>query len=208
MKRYWLSGLILLALLAGAAGVANLAAQPAAAPRPTHITSATRLAVCDIVEVFDNYQRARDLTQQLEEKSRQIEAENGRREQAIRAIQAELQSLKPGSAEYEKRLDEIQKLTIDRKAWLDFETAKNMRNHHRLTKEMYEEIVAVVAQVAKELTCQLVIQRDRSQLKSENTPELIRRISALKVIYAAPEVDMTEVVLQRLNMAYRAKKTP
>ena len=45
-------------------------------------------------------------------------------------------------------------------------------------------------------------------MQSQNTPELIRRIAARKVLFAASEIDITEIALTRLNMAYRAKKTP
>ena len=187
--------------LAGAVLLKDVTGQPARPAQP-----ATRVAVCDIVEVFDNYQRAKDLTQDLNDKSAKIKAENKQREKAIKAVQMEMENLKDGSPEYEKRLDQIQNMTIQRTAWLEFMTAKNMRNHHRLTKEMYNEMVAAVSQAAKELKCQVVFQRDRSKLQSNNTPELIRRISARKVIYAAAELDITEIVLGRLNMAYRATK--
>jgi len=189
-------------LLAGAVALKDSLAQPARATAP-----ATRVAVCDIVEVFDNYQRAKDLTAVMKEQAKRIEAEDEKRGKAIDAINMELESLKAGSPEHEKRLDEATRLTIERRAWREFQTAKNMRNHHRLTLEMYNEIRGMVARVAKEKGYHLVVHRNRSKLETQNTRELLQAIAARKVIFAAEEVDLTEAVLARLNQAFRALKS-
>jgi len=175
-------------------------AQPARATVP-----ATRVAVCDIVEVFDNYQRAKDLTAGMKNVAEKVQAENQQRGKAIDAIKMELDALNPTSKEYDKRLNEMERLTIERKAWLDYQTAKNMRNHHRLTLEMYQEIRAMVAQVAKEQNVQLVLHRNRAKVQTRNTRELLQTIAARKVIYAAEAGDLTEGVLARLNQAYKSK---
>ena len=175
-------------------------AQPARATVP-----ATRVAVCDIVEVFDNYQRAKDLTAAMKGQAEKIQAENQKRGKAIDAIKMELDALNPSSKEYDKRLNDMERLAIERKAWLDYQTAKNMRNHHRLTLEMYQEIRAMVAQVAKEQRIQMVLHRNRSKVETRNTRELLQTIAARKVIYAGEECDMTESVLARLNQAYKSK---
>lgn len=201
MKR---TGIYLTAIVIVLAGVALLRDSVAQPARPTAVT--TRVAVCDIVEVFDNYQRAKDLTAAMKAQAAKIQAESDKRGKAIEAIKMELDALKAGSKEHEKRLDEMQRLTIERKAWLDFQTAKNMRTHHRLTLEMYNEIRAMVAQVAKERNYQMVIHRNRSKLDTKNTRELLQAIAARKIIFAAEEVDLTETVLGRLNQAFRALK--
>ena len=203
MKKTGICVLILAAVLAGAIVLKDSLAQTA---KPRGV--ATRVGVCDIVEIFDNYQRAKDLTAQLSEHGKTIKAENEKRGKAIDAIKMELESLNAGSKEYDKRLDEIEKLAIERKAWLDYETAKSMRNHHRLTRDMHDQIVKMIAQVSKELNLQIVLQRDRSKMSSMTTPELIRKIAARKVLYAAEEADITEIVLSRLNLAYRSLKKP
>lgn len=202
MNRKGIYLIVVAALAAGAILLREGAAQPGRS-----VTPSTRVAVCDIVEIFDNYQRAKDLTAQMNEEAGKIRAENEKRGKAIDDIKTELENLNPGSKEYEKRLDEIERLTINRKAWLDYMTAKNMRNHHRLTREMYEEIRAMVARVAKERDLKLVIHRNRSKVSSNNTRELLAAIANRKVIYAAEELDLTEVALARLNQAYRALKS-
>ena len=81
-----------------------------------------------------------------------------------------------------------------------------MREHHRLTKEMYEEINKVIAAVARDRGVQVVFYAERESLQTRDTPELLQLIERRKVLYADPSVDMTEEVLTRANEGYRPIK--
>ena len=207
MKKTGTYLIVSLVLTAGLFVLKDTLAQPAApvAPAPAPVP-ATSIAVCDIVEIFNNYQRAKDLSAKVAKTRQGLEAQSKRLAQNIEDMRKELASLKEGSAQYEKRVDQIQKAMIDNRAWLDTELGKNVRSGYKLTQEMYKEIQAAVAQTARDLKCQLVLQRNRSEPRSANTRELLGRIATRKVIYAAKEVDITEIVLSRLNLAYRQRK--
>lgn len=167
---------------------------------------ATRVAICDIVDVFNNYQRAKDLTSQLNERRDSIKAEADKRAKAIEALRMELEGLKQGSKEFEQRFNEVQRLTIERTAYLQFQDALAMRDHRNLTKEMYEEIMATVGAVAKERGYDIVLARENEPLNLENTQEMLRQIGSRKVLYGATSIDITEPVLGRLNQNYKASK--
>jgi len=185
-----LAGLIVLA-----AAVWNVSwAQPAA--------GGSSVAVCDVVEVFNSYDRARDLTEKLNERRAEIERENRERLDAIEAIQTELEGLREGSPEYEKRFEEMQRLSINRKAWLQYEDQLALREHHRLTREMYEEVTSMVGRTAAERGYDVVIYVERGPVRSENTQELLAEIARRRVLYAAERVDLTDTVLTELNRAY------
>jgi len=191
------------ALLVVAAGLAvalssSEAQAPAGAP-PSHV------AVCDIVDVFNNYQRAKDLTAKLNERREAIKAEADKRLKEIENRRLEMEGLKVGSKEHEQRLNEVQRLTIERQAYLQFQDALAMREHRNLTKEMYEEILAMVAAVAKERGYDLVLYRESEPLSAEGQ-EIVRQIQSRKVLYASEKIDLTETVLGRLNQAYKAAK--
>lgn len=193
--------LVIAVLLGGAVLLDRSFAQPrstAAGP--------TKVAVCDVVKVFNNYNRAKDLTATLNEKRETVKAEAEKRLQAINTIGMELEELVQGSKEYERRFNEVQRLTIERTVWLQYQDALVMRDHHRLTKEMYEEIIKMVGLIAQERGVQIVLSRMSEDLQSENTPQLLQQIERRKVLYAADSVDVTDTVLKRLNEAYRASK--
>jgi Skp family chaperone for outer membrane proteins len=207
MKKTGTYLIVSVVLTAGLFVLKDTLAQPAvpAAPAPAPVP-ATAIAVCDIVEIFNSYQKAKDLSADVAKTRVGLEAQSKRRTQLVEDLQKELGSLNKASAQYEKRVDLIQKTMIDNRAWLDTELGRNVRQGYRLTQEMYKEIQAAVAQTARDLGCQLVLQRNRNEPHSANTRELLSRIATRKVVYAANQADITEIVLSRLNLAYRQRK--
>ncbi len=195
------SVLILVGVALSAVVLSHSLAQPAAAP-----AAPTRVAVCDVVEIFNNYQRAKDLTAKLNERRKAIQAENDDRGKKIDDKQEEMKALKKGSKEYEARFNELQRMVLEREAWLKFQETLAVREHHRLTVEMYEEIQKMIGALAKERGVQIVLFRDPENITSQNTAELLRQIGMRKVLYSDGSVDMTEDTLRRLNEAYRASQ--
>lgn len=183
------------------AAVPPVAAPPAAAPPAAG--SAGTVAVCDVVVVFNEYQRAKDLTLKLNERRDALRAENEKRGKAIDVLRTELEGLKSGSKEYEQRLNEVQRLTIERTAWLQFQETLIMRDHQRLTREMYEQILKMIQTVAEQNGFLIVLQRDKESLESQTTQELVQKIASRKVLYNHASVDITDPVLARLNDQYR-----
>ncbi len=112
--------------------------------------AAATVGVCDVVVVFNEYQRAKDLTLKLNERRDALRAENEKRGKAIDVLRTELEGLKAGSKEYEQRLNEVQRLTIERTAWLQFQESLIMRDHQRLTREMYEQILRMIQTVGEQ----------------------------------------------------------
>lgn len=166
-------------------------------------TGASRVAVCDVAKVFQNYQKAKDLTSQLNERKQALQMENDKRGKAIEAIEMEVSGLKVGSKEYEQRMSEIQRLTIERRAWLEFQNALVLREHHRLTKEMYDEISQTIEKLSKDRGIQLVFFRIDEMGETQNTQELLQQIERRRVLYAADSADLTDAVLVKLNEQYR-----
>jgi len=165
----------------------------------------SRVAVCDIVQVFNNYTRATDLTAAMNKRRDSLKAENEKRGQAIEALRLELEGLVVGSKKYEAQFSEMQRLTIERDAWMRFQEAMVMRDHHRLTRDMYEEIIKTIGEVAKQRGIDIVLYYPRADIQSNNTKQLLQQIQARKVLFAADGVDLTDAVLMRLNENYRAR---
>jgi len=172
-------------------------------PKPTK-TSATPVAVCDIVEVFNNYQRAKDLNTQFDQRIEATLAEDKKRSDAIEAIRMELEGLKEGSKEYERRFKDAQRLELEREAWRKLQDGLAARDHHRLTREMYRDILAMIARVAKAHGIGIVLYRERRDLQSSNLKELLVQMAGRKVLYSEESVDLTEEVLAGVNRTYRS----
>jgi Skp family chaperone for outer membrane proteins len=189
-------------VLVGVLVLTNALAQPAAAPAAP---PAARVGTCDIVELFTNYQRAKDLTSQLNERRQAITVERDKRTKAINTLQAELENYKKASPKYEQTVDEIQRLGIEAKAYLEYQDALALREHRNLTKEMYTEIKAVIAKVAKQRGLNIILQREPDTLDTDSPSEMLRQIYTRKVLFTEDGLDITDVVLAALNQAYRVK---
>jgi Skp family chaperone for outer membrane proteins len=191
-------------LLLGALACSPCFAQSAAPAAPS--AAGTKTAVCDVVQIFTNYQRAKDLTAMLNEKREGLRSEDEKRKKVIEDLQKELEELKESSPEYDKRFQEMQKLLVDRDVWTRLQESLMLREHHRLTRDMYQDITKAVEQVAKEKGFQLVIFRERELPPTENTQDLLRAIERRTVLYSDDNIDITEAVLAKLNETYRSTK--
>lgn len=164
------------------------------------------VAVCNIVEVFKEYQRAQDETEKLNQSRNAFAAEAEKRKKRLEALQNEAEGFKPGSQAHEDALERMRKEMIEYRVWEQFQQDLILRKHRRLTEEMYDQIKDAIAQVAKEQGYAVVVQLEPGQLQARNVEELIAQIDRRKVLYHADSVDITATVLQKVNEAYRISK--
>src|ERR1035437_6060332 len=157
------------------------------------------VAVLDVEEVLLNCQRANDLRSGLERRRVQLEGEDRKRKEEIDRLEAGLAGLSEGSAEYVKQVNSMRRLAIDRDAFLKFEMSLLQTEHHRLLSALYEDVAKMSGIVAKELGYKVVLYTDHKMPKTNNSNELTAVLKDRKVIWADPSVDITEIVLKRLN---------
>ena len=163
------------------------------------------VVVCDVVSVFNDYDRAKDLTEDFRLRSEGISQERDRRAALIQAGQEELQGLLPGSPDYETKLQDVQRQAIEAEAWQQYKMTLAGRDHHRLTTEMYEEILTMVQTVAEQQGHSLVLFREGRSTQTESIQQLLAQVENRKVLYSSPRIDITPVVLARLNQQYHAR---
>jgi Skp family chaperone for outer membrane proteins len=196
------SQLILVLVVAAAAGLViatHLDAQPKAP------AGGAPVAVCNVVEILNNCQKAKDLTAELNKERGRIESEVKKRTDAIDNLNKELKLLTIGSEEFEQRFSESQRLVINRAAWLKFEQSKAMRMHQKLTREMYDEVQKAIGVVAKSRGVKLVLHQQRGKLRATSTADMRLEIAQRKVVFSDDTIDITASVLSSLNAAYRSK---
>jgi len=169
-------------------------------------TGTVTVAVCDVAQVFDGYVRGQELTAEFLKRGERLQAEDEQRLKAIDELTSELEGLLEGSKEYERRFNEIQRLKMDREVWMRYETALAERDRLRLTKEMYDEIMAVVGKIAAQRGINIVLYHKADMEKAETRAQLLQQMELRKVIYSSKAADITEDVLAAVNDAYRANK--
>jgi Skp family chaperone for outer membrane proteins len=172
------------------------------APAPQ---AATRIAVCDIGQIFGHCRQAVDLNAELRNRRATRNAEDDKRTRAGEDLSLELQELKPGSAQYEARVEELEKMRIEHAGWRELQELQLRSWHLKMTKEVYGKIVAAVGLVAKEQGIQIVLDQEQQGFVSDEITGVLAEIARRKVLYSQPSADITETVLVRLNEEHRAK---
>lgn len=181
-------------LFGGTAGVlrAQNDAPPAGSP----------VATIDVVLVFNEYQRQKDLSEEFREKQTSLQAEDQSRRQKIDAAQATLDQLDPTDPAAVTRARELLQMKIEYRNWADLAQADLERELGLWTARVYQEILSATGQVAESRGHQVVLYRDEFQPLSD--PQRIReQIQQRKVVYASGGTDISQRVLERLNTEYR-----
>jgi Skp family chaperone for outer membrane proteins len=196
-------------LVIGIVAVAAVAAiwgrTDAQAPRRA-VAPVARVAVCDVGAVFNAYERRNDLNALFEGKRKQAKAEDDRRLARIKQIEKVLGSLNPGTKQHEDQLREMQKLSLSRQVWRQFQEKQFAREHRLLMEQLYREVLDAIAATARQKGYDVVFYRDSVEVTSATTSELLNKIAQRKCLYNNPAIDLTAAVIQRLNRNYRAGK--
>lgn len=176
----------------------TLHAQAAQAP-------ASRVACLDVVKVFNEYERQRDLTLEMQQLQEQMSAENERRQGVIEAQQVAASQLSPDDPALATKRTELMKMQFEYRNWMDYKQAELAREVALWTARTYQEVLTATAEVAKQQGYDIVLYSDEF-VPQINNPDAVReQVRQRKVLYASPQVDLSATVVNVLNETYRAE---
>jgi len=176
------------------------------AQQPRVVAPVARVAVCDVGEIFNGYQRRGDLNTLFENKRKAANTEDEKKIARIKQLQGVLENLAANTKEYTQKLEELEKATIERQIWRQFTEQKFTREHRLLMQELYSEVLAAIGDTARAKGYDLVMYKDQIEVQSKTTSELLGKIAQRKCLYVNPAIDITKPVLQLLNQRYAARK--
>lgn len=193
------------AVLAGlASGAALLAAAAALSTQNEGKSGHCCVATIDVNVVFNEYQRQKDLTEELRQWQEKSRLESEARRQKIDAAQAALDALSPGDPVAPARWRELVQMQIDFKNWSEYTQAEMQREIGLWTAKVYQEIVTATEELARARGLDVVLFRD--EFRPAGNPEQVReQILRRSLIYASAATDVSQPVLEKLNAAYRAQ---
>ncbi len=173
-------------------------------PVPAPAVSAN-IAVCDVQEVFKHYRRAADLSAQRQRREGDDEDQRQKRQANIKNLSLELGGLREGSKQYRTRRAELQHEAANLDSWMKAKNRIALDNYCWDTKEMYKEISDTIAVIAKQKGYDIVLQRPRDMM-SRSPEEVVQEIPRLTLLYSSEKLDITGIVLLRLNATYKESK--
>lgn len=198
MKRFWLIGLATATVAATAFFTLN---------RPVVAQNAApsgRLAVINVVNAFNEYQRQKDLAEEISQLEQRLQQEDQARRQRLEQKQAELDRINQEDPTYNERAREMLTMTIDYKNWRDVKQADMTREIGLWSARCYREIRDATGAVAKERGVDVVLFAEEFRPESFEPQAIRAEIEKVEVIYANPAIDFTQAVIEKLNADYRA----
>ncbi len=165
---------------------------------------AGRVAVIDVVKVFNDYVLQRDLSNELKDAQTRLEAEAKTRQQRIDGLNATVTALDPSDPTYKERVQEMLRMQIDNKVWYDTMQATVTRELSVWSNNIYADIASIVGETARERGFDVVLYKEEFEAGAD--PEAIKeRIRRRKVVWSSGNVDLSNDVLAKLNQRYSAQ---
>jgi len=171
----------------------------------------SRVAVCDVAKVVDDYARVKSLQEELaaEEKLRVEDIRN--RSDLIERLAKQMDDLKEGSDDRKKLEEKAWQQMFELEAYRKTEQGRLQRKSRKGLLACYEEIMSEIGRYAKANAIDVVLYKTDlgEQLKqAQNTQELKALINSRRVLYNNSALDITATVIAQLNAKWAVAHPP
>lgn len=200
MKRSWLTGMVTglgVCLVALAFGRTILAqgASPATG----------RVACVNVMRTLSEYQKYKDLMEEVNAHQQKLQAEESQRRNRIDALSAQIDAMDPEDPTLSARMQELLNMQIDYKNWTEFSRMGLGREIGVWTVRLYNDLRENVQKIAERDGYDLVFYKGEFEPASWDPEVLQDQIRSIQVLYSKSTVDLTSQVLDQLNTNYRAQ---
>ena len=163
---------------------------------------ATRAATVDVIKIFNDFQQTKDLNDELSKRGDALKKEITDKRKVLENKKTELEAFKQDSPDYMKRFSELMKQDIEFTTWGQYMQAQVEAEHRVWLKRTYQQIIDAAKQIATERGIDVVMYTDVPAIEGESLDAMRDNIRRRKILWANPQADITESVLQRLNRDY------
>jgi len=160
--------------------------------------SGARIGVVSIRTVFNQCQAQAQYRAQMVARQNRARAQLEAQAKMVEAADAELKTLRPGTADYLQQLEKVLKGRAELESQQEFLTQQRMTQDKMWMEKLYQETLRMVATVAREKGLELVLERTEPEFPT-SSEELMATFSTHKVLYAGGSVDLTAEVMARLD---------
>ena len=196
-QRLSISTLAALALL----GAAGLWAMRSAPGQPSSI------AVVDLEKVYAAVDQHKAAEKDLENTAKGMAARTEELKQEVKAVESELESFKPDTEAFVEAQRKMEEAVGKLRAWQQFCEGKLAREESYLLKQTYDQVKQACALVAADNKIDLVLLDDATPPFPDADPRpMMQQISARRSLYVAPSLDVTQLVIERMNRDFKARQ--
>lgn len=158
-----------------------------------------RVGVVNVKEVFARYKVAQQFEEGLKAERDSAQAQIVGIEKQMQDLMAEIRILPEGNALRLQKEEELLQLDTLRKYRGERWKAVMQRRINENTARLYNALRAEVDAYAQENGYQLIFKTEAPRLEEDSDESANKRVNSRTVLWCAPELDLTAVILERLN---------
>lgn len=169
--------------------------------------TALRIAVADLREIYEGYEKQKDEEKVVKAYQERIRRHVESLRSDFQRLTDEMKNLSLGSPERLERKGKLEKIKEELRNLTQTATRELNERVVRATRQLYGEVREVVAEYAGEHGIDLVIKKQSLRADSQSMAASISfQIGFEPVLYVDKRLDITDVIIERLNARYRAAK--
>ncbi len=198
IKRFaWTPAAALLLLVAALLGYQTIAAQR------TAVTPSV-IATINLERVFQNLDEKGAADIKLQQIADDLEAEGRDMKQKIDLNEQDLDLFAPGTPKYQASLEAWTLATLRYQSFIEFGRRKIDVQKALTLKNIYQSIKTATAALAEENGYDMVFVDDSiAEMQPGGEAEMTRQISARRMLYTSPRIDVTDELVTRMNKAFQ-----
>ena len=182
--------------------VAQTPAVPRAVARPMG-----PVALLDVSYIMKNHNRRKAMMENMKADMERATAEARSQSETIRKLVEQLKGINPGTPDYKMREAQALKLKSELDIKMQLQKREFMQREAKILYNVYQEIQQEVNYYATANNVAMVIQFNGDTVDKENPQDIIRGINQ-SVVWYSKNLDITPIILNRLNPPDGARSNP
>lgn len=158
-----------------------------------------KIGVVNVTSVLENCKKHKQWQDKMQAEQSDVKDQLGKMEEELKALNANLKLRTPGSEDYLNLLKELTEKSALADAKNKFYQDKVTAEMQRWTEGLYQEMLKIVDNIAKEKGLDMIIADELLDLPSPSLRDFMLTIKTKKLLYYNPNYDLTGDVLAALD---------
>jgi Skp family chaperone for outer membrane proteins len=165
------------------------------------------IAAIDLERIYGQLDERTSLDAELQQMVTNLENQRDTLETRVKDLQDELGEgvLTPGTDQYKSLETEYIQASLDLRVLVDFAALRVDERKAKVLSDLYAKIKLEAAALAKANGYDMVLVDDSlAAMQQGNEQDITRQISARRMLYMSPEIDITDELIASMNASYGA----
>ncbi|HMN96177.1 MAG TPA: OmpH family outer membrane protein [Phycisphaerales bacterium] len=129
------------------------------------------------------------------------------RRESIERLRGELEAFRPGSAAHKETLKRLELELLNYNVMVDFNRQRIEARRAEFIRNIYASIKQTLRSMSEERSIDIVFLDDSiPQIEPADAQRTMQQISARRMLYSSPKLDLSDELIGRMNAEFRARK--